>query len=69
MENPRNLLKFSGLKRLPMILQTEAAECGLACLAMVTGFHGHKTDLTSLRQSHSISLKGASLDELITCKS
>jgi ATP-binding cassette subfamily B protein RaxB len=65
MENPRNLLKFSSLKRLPMILQTEAAECGLACLAMVTGFHGHKTDLTNLRQSHSISLKGASLEELM----
>ncbi|WP_042147792.1 MULTISPECIES: peptidase domain-containing ABC transporter [unclassified Pseudoalteromonas] len=65
MENPRNLLKFSGLNRLPMILQTEAAECGLACLAMVTGFHGHKTDLTHLRQSHSISLKGASLEELM----
>ena len=25
-------------RRLPMVLQTEAAECGLACLAMVAGF-------------------------------
>ena len=24
-------------RRLPMALQTEAAECGLACLAMVAG--------------------------------
>jgi ATP-binding cassette subfamily B protein RaxB len=65
MENPRSLLRFSGTKRLPMIMQTEAAECGLACLAMVAGYHGYKTDLTHLRQSHSISLKGASLEELM----
>jgi ATP-binding cassette subfamily B protein RaxB len=32
---------------------------------MVTGYHGHKTDLTQLRQSHAISLKGASLEELM----
>ncbi len=65
MESPRHLLKFSGAKRLPMIVQTEAAECGLACLAMVAGYHGYKTDLTHLRQTYSISLKGASLDELM----
>jgi ATP-binding cassette subfamily B protein RaxB len=64
-ESPRHLLKFSGAKRLPMIVQTEAAECGLACLAMVAGYHGYKTDLTHLRQTYSISLKGASLDELM----
>ena len=32
-----DLLNFSGRKRVPVILQTEAAECGLACLAMVAG--------------------------------
>jgi len=30
----------AGLNRVPLILQTEAAECGLACLAMVAGAHG-----------------------------
>ena len=65
MENPRHLLKFGGSRKLPMIMQTEAAECGLACLAMVAGYHGYKTDLTHLRQSFSISLKGASLEELM----
>ena len=44
-----------------MILQTEAAECGLACLAMVAGYHGHRIDLASLRQQFSMSLKGAAL--------
>ncbi|TMP34379.1 peptidase domain-containing ABC transporter [Pseudoalteromonas rubra] len=65
MENPMHLLRFSGAKRLPVILQTEAAECGLASLAMVAAFHGYKTDLTTLRQTHEISLKGANLEELM----
>jgi ATP-binding cassette subfamily B protein RaxB len=43
-------LSFSGQKTTPVILQTEGAECGLACLAMVASFHGHRTDLASLRQ-------------------
>lgn len=59
-------LNFSlSLKRqLPVILQTEVAECGLACLAMVAGFHGHETDLGSLRRRFSVSLKGLSLFDL-----
>lgn len=65
MENPSHLLKFSGAKRLPMIMQTEAAECGLACIAMVAGYHGCKIDLTHLRHRHSISLKGATLQDLM----
>lgn len=60
-----HLLKFSGTKRLPVILQTEAAECGLASIAMVAAYYGYKTDLTSLRQEHEISLKGANLEELM----
>jgi ATP-binding cassette subfamily B protein RaxB len=58
-------LSFSGQKTTPVILQTEGAECGLACLAMVASFHGHRTDLASLRQKHSISLQGATLATLI----
>ena len=58
-------LTFSGRKTTPVILQTEGAECGLACLAMVASFHGHRTDLASLRQHHAISLKGATLATLI----
>ncbi len=33
-----------------LIRQTEAAECGLACLAMVANHHGYETDLASLRR-------------------
>jgi len=54
-------LIFNGNKKLSMILQSEAAECGLACLAMIANYHGHNIDLIYLRHKHSISLKGATL--------
>jgi ATP-binding cassette, subfamily B, bacterial CvaB/MchF/RaxB len=54
-----------GSRRVPMLLQTEAAECALACLAMVIGAHGHRTDLATLRQRFSLSLKGATMADLV----
>ena len=51
--------------KLPLILQTEATECGLACLGMIAGYHGYRTDLATLRQQFSISLKGSTLTNLI----
>ncbi|WEJ03995.1 peptidase domain-containing ABC transporter [Pseudomonas sp. FJ2-5-13] len=52
-------------RRLPLILQTEATECGLACLAMITGFHGHHSTLMDLRRQFNVSLKGSTLKQLI----
>lgn len=46
-------------------LQTESSECGLACLAMVASHYGYHTDLTDLRRQFSISLKGATLAQLM----
>ena len=60
-----SVLDFSFARRTPLLLQTEAAECGLACLAMVAGFHGHRIDMATLRARHSISLKGSSLTDLM----
>jgi ATP-binding cassette subfamily B protein RaxB len=59
------LLDFRGRRRLPNLLQTEAAECGLACLAMVASFHGFRTDLNTLRRRHPVSLKGVTLRGLM----
>ncbi len=50
---------------LPVILQTEATECGLACLVMIARFHGHDIDLNAMRETASVSLKGASLKHLM----
>src|SRR4051794_98293 len=54
-----------GSRRVPLLLQTEAAECGLACLAMVAGFHGYRIDVASLRRRFALSQKGATLAHLI----
>lgn len=51
--------------RVPLVMQTEAAECGLACLAMIAGYHGLETDLQILRRDHAVSLKGSTLKSLI----
>ena len=59
------LLNFGGEGRLPVIQQTEAAECGLACLAMISSYHGRRIDLNTLRRRHPVSLKGATLRALI----
>lgn len=58
-------LHFGFRRRTPVVLQTEAAECGLACLAMVSGYFGYRTDLSTLRRRFSLSLKGATLKQLI----
>ena len=58
-------LRFGGGKRLPVILQTEAAECGLVCLAMVARYYGHDLDLPGLRRKAALSLKGANLKRVI----
>lgn len=52
-------------RRVPVVLQTEAAECGLACLAMVAGFHGLQLDLATLRARFSLSLKGCTMADLV----
>jgi ATP-binding cassette, subfamily B, bacterial CvaB/MchF/RaxB len=59
------MLSFTGRRRLPIIRQTEAAECGLACLAMVSSFHGHRVDLNTLRRRYPVSLNGVTLRALI----
>lgn len=58
-------LTFWPRRRLPVVLQTEAAECGLACLAMVAGFWGLTLDLLSLRRRFPVSLKGVTLKGLL----
>ena len=58
-------LSFGVGRKLPILLQTEATECGLACLAMIASYHGHHMDLATLRSRFSVSLKGAGLARLI----
>lgn len=58
-------LRFSGRKTLPVLRQTQAAECGLACIGMVAGYYGHKMDMLTLRKKFAMSLKGSTLTDVI----
>ena len=58
-----------GIKSLPVVLQTEVTECGLACLTMIGQFHGHDIDLNVLRKRHLISMTGASLKSIMAIAS
>jgi ATP-binding cassette, subfamily B, bacterial CvaB/MchF/RaxB len=58
-------LSFGIGHKLPMILQTEATECGLACLAMIASQYGHHIDISSLRGRFPVSLKGVGLARVI----
>ncbi|MFL5041536.1 MAG: peptidase domain-containing ABC transporter [Xanthobacteraceae bacterium] len=58
-------LNFSRRRRLPLVLASEAAECGLACITMIARYHGHDVDLNGLRQRFALSLAGMSLRSLM----
>ncbi len=49
-----------------MIRQTEITECGIACIAMISCYWGHKIDLPNIRKYHLTSLKGTTLQHLIS---
>lgn len=60
-----SLIRFSSRKQLPLVMQSEAAECGLACLVMVASYHGYETDLPTLRRRFSVSAQGMTLAQLM----
>lgn len=62
----QELLEFTGKRRIPLIMQTEVAECGLACLAMISSYYGHRLDISSLRKLHVTGLGGMNFTQLIS---
>ena len=58
-------LNLSGSSYLPVIRQSEASECGFACLAMIANYYGFKIDIITLRRKYTTSLQGMSLRSLI----
>jgi len=59
-------LNFSWFNRLPLIRQSQATECGLACLSMIAHYHGHEINMIGLRGRFTTSLKGATLADVIS---
>ncbi|MBL0419451.1 peptidase domain-containing ABC transporter [Ramlibacter sp. AW1] len=50
----------------PVVLQSERAECGLACVAMVAAFHGYCRDLADLRRRFTGSDRGMTAEQLMS---
>lgn len=50
--------------RIPAILQSDRGECGLACLAMVAAYYGHRLTLREYRARFRISERGTTLRTL-----
>lgn len=56
----------TGLKRrVPVMLQSEASECGLACIGMLLARHGTVTDLPTLRARHGAMPQGMTIADLV----
>lgn len=62
-------LNFGWSHRLSLVLQSEEAECGLACLPMLAAYHGFETDLASFQRRFSLLLEGVRLNYLCDPKS
>ncbi len=63
------ILNLSGFHSVPIIRQSEAAECGLACVGMIAGAYGYHTTISELRQKYPISMKGVTLADISTIAS
>jgi ATP-binding cassette subfamily B protein RaxB len=57
--------RFFSRSRVPLVLQAEALECGLACIAMIAGYHGQHVSLAELRHLRPMSRKGPALAGVI----
>jgi ATP-binding cassette subfamily B protein RaxB len=52
--------------RVPVIHQTEATDCGLACLAMILRAQGAPTTLQDLRAEFPVSVRGTTIADIVT---
>lgn len=55
---------ISTKRKVPVIYQAEAAECGISCLAMVLNYYGFEVTLNELRKLAGFSSSGANLSDL-----
>ncbi|MEQ1513930.1 MAG: peptidase domain-containing ABC transporter [Lysobacteraceae bacterium] len=53
------------MPKLKSLLQTEAAQCGHTCLAMVLDYHGRQMDGLTLQREYPTSMRGVTLANLI----
>lgn len=52
-------------KRMPVILQDEMSECGIACIAMISSYYGKNLSLREMRQHYRVARDGMSLLQVV----
>jgi len=63
MDTELNLFKKKN--KLPLIKQVQFSECGHACIAMISNFHGHHIDLHHLRTIEEPAINGTNMSDLV----
>lgn len=51
-------------QRLPIVMQSELAECGIACITMIANYFGNKYTLSDIRHTTKSTLKGFTIWQL-----
>lgn len=51
--------------KVEVVLQSDVAECGMACVCMIAGWFGAHIPLSVLRENHRVSSRGSTLEGLI----
>ncbi|HWS82797.1 MAG TPA: peptidase domain-containing ABC transporter, partial [Ktedonobacteraceae bacterium] len=54
------------LRRVPLLLQLSAVECGAACLAMILRYYGCKISIAEIRQHYGVGRDGLSALSIVT---
>lgn len=57
---------FYQKKRLKFFYQLESVDCGAACLAMISSFHGRKYSVKDIKQLCSVTRMGVSVQDIIS---
>jgi len=51
--------------KLPVFLQSEVAECGTTCIAMVAYYHGYKINMLAMRQKYPVGNQGITVKQIL----
>ncbi len=54
------MFDFLQRKKLPILMQMNAVECGLACLAMILNYHGYRTTISEMQENNTVGRDGFS---------
>lgn len=60
-----NVFRFARRTSVPLMLQQERSECGLACVAMIAAYFGRKENLQTVRAMAGGASRGSTLKDLI----